>query len=77
MNKIPYETDFDLKNNGQAAEIMAKAACLNAEILGMHAENMIRQYNGESPAYGHGAFIAILDSYLNDFRSDPRFEESE
>lgn len=35
----------------KAAYVMGQAACLIAEVLGMHAENMQREHRGESMAY--------------------------
>lgn len=40
-----------MNENQQAAYIASQAACLMAEVLGMQAENMQRQYKGESMAY--------------------------
>ncbi len=47
----------------KAAFIMAQAACLNAEIAGMVAENQWRAHRGESPAYSEQGFQQVLERY--------------
>ena len=42
--------------NQAAAYVIAQAAMLSATCAGMVAENQIRAYRGESPAYGDDAF---------------------
>lgn len=46
-----------------AAYVMGQAACLNAEIAGMQAENMQRAALGQSMAYDEVAFIRVIDKY--------------
>ena len=47
----------------QAAYINAQTAAVQAEIAGMVAENTFREMNGETIAYGHAAFRALIDEY--------------
>lgn len=47
----------------QAAYIMAQAAALIAECLGMQAENMQRSHRGESMAYTYESFTEAIDRY--------------
>ena len=42
------------------AFIIAQAACLNAEVAGMVAENTYREMRGETIAFGEGAFVAVV-----------------
>jgi len=46
----------------KAAFIIAQAAVLNATILGMEAENSMRAYRGEAPAYDETAFIHAVNA---------------
>lgn len=46
-----------------AAFINSQAACANAEIAAMQAENQQRLAKGLSIAYGEEAFLAIPDKY--------------
>lgn len=50
-----------MNDEQKAAFIMAQAACLNAEIAGMVAENMQREVLGHSMAYGEEAFVAAVN----------------
>ena len=45
----------------RAAVLMARAACLNAEIAGMVAENQQRVHQGQSMAYGEDNFTAAIE----------------
>ncbi len=45
----------------RAAFIIAQAACLNAEVAGMLAENQHRMNCGNSIAYGEEAFQDVID----------------
>ncbi len=45
----------------RAAFIMAQAACLNAEVAGMVAENTYREMRGETIAFGEDAFQEVID----------------
>ena len=47
----------------RAAYVMAQAACANAEVAGMTAENMQREHRGESMAYVFDDFFAITEKY--------------
>ena len=47
----------------RAAYIMAQAACANAEVAGMTAENMQRAALGQSMAYDESAFVAVIENY--------------
>lgn len=47
----------------KAAFIMAQAACANAEIAGMRAENQMREALGDAPAYGYEHFSAVMERY--------------
>ena len=46
------------------AFVIAQAACANAEIAAMTAENNIRIERGEAIAYDEEQFMAIQDRYL-------------
>lgn len=48
----------------RAAFVIAQAACAQAEIAAMQAENTEREQRGLSPAYGYGQFMAVQDRYL-------------
>ena len=48
----------------RAAFVVAQAACANAEIAAMQAENQRRLSLGQSIAYGEEAFLAIPDKYM-------------
>lgn len=47
----------------RAAFVIAQAACANAEIAAMQAENQHRAAIGASPAYTEEHFRAVPDSY--------------
>lgn len=47
----------------RAAFIVAQAACANAEIAAMQAENQQRAAIGASPAYTEDQFRAVPDQY--------------
>lgn len=53
-----------MDQNAKAAFIIAQAACANAEIAGMQAENQQRLSLGQSVAYDMDAFMAVQDSYM-------------
>jgi len=46
-----------------AAYVTAQAACANAEVAGMTAENMQRAALGQSMAYDEAAFVAVIENY--------------
>jgi hypothetical protein len=48
----------------RAAFVIAQAACANAEIAAMQAENQQRLSEGLSIAYGADAFRAVESTYL-------------
>lgn len=48
----------------RAAFIMAQAACLNAEVAGMVAENTFREMRGETIAFVQNDFLAIINSSI-------------
>ena len=47
----------------QAAYVVAMAACVNAEVAAMQAENQQRAHRGESLAYTEDAFAAVADKH--------------
>jgi len=46
-----------------AAYIVGMAACVNAEVSGMVAENQLRAVNGEPPAFVKADFDAVINRY--------------
>jgi hypothetical protein len=48
----------------RAAFVIAQAACANAEIAAMQAENAARLAAGLSQAYSEKAFMNVPDKYL-------------
>jgi len=48
----------------RAAFLIAQAACLNAEIAGMVAENMQRESLGLSMAYGEEEFQGVVNKSI-------------
>lgn len=53
-----------MDENARAAFIIAQAACANAAIAGMQAENQHRLSLGQTIAYDEAAFLAIQDQYM-------------
>lgn len=47
----------------KAAFIISQAACANAEIAAMQAENQIRLSQGLAVAYDYDAFMGVMNSY--------------
>jgi len=47
----------------QAAYVFAQSVAALAEVEGMKAENMIRESQGHSMTYDHGAFLEVIDRY--------------
>jgi hypothetical protein len=47
----------------QAAYVVAMAACVNAEVAAMQAENQQRANRGESVAYTESAFRDLITNY--------------
>lgn len=47
----------------QAAYIVAQAACANARVAAMVAENQMRAHRGESPAYVEDHFDMVANDY--------------
>ncbi len=47
----------------KAAYVFAQAACLMAEVAGMQAENMQREYKGEAMAYVENDFQSAINRY--------------
>ena len=52
-----------MNENENAAFIFSQAACALITAMGMMAENVQRERNGYSPAYGKNAFEAVIDEY--------------
>lgn len=53
----------DMETTERAAFLIAQAACAQAEIAGMTAENQQREHRGESMAYVHSDYLAVIDKY--------------
>ena len=53
-----------MNEEARAAFIVAQAACANARIAGMVAENQHRLSLGQSIAYDEAAFTAIETEYM-------------
>lgn len=47
----------------QVAYVHAMSVAAQAEIEGMRADNQLREVQGYSPAYGHDAFLAVIEKY--------------
>lgn len=47
----------------EAAYVFAQSVCALAEIEGMKAENMQREFLGKAMAYDAGAFVAVIKKY--------------
>lgn len=47
----------------RAAYVMAQSVCALGDILGMHAENQVRQFDNESPAFGHDEMSKVCEHY--------------
>jgi len=52
-----------MSEHENVAYVIAQAACLVAETLGMHAENMQREHCGQSMAYVAADFQAAIEKY--------------
>lgn len=52
-----------MTNGQRAAYVFAQTVCALAEIEGMKAENMQRQFKGEAMAYDEAAFVGVIDKY--------------
>ena len=53
-----------MDNQARCAFVIAQAACANAEIAAMQAENDLRLSRGETPAYDETAFMQVQNTYL-------------
>jgi hypothetical protein len=51
--------------NANAAANLIEAMGLQAEVIGMQAENETRKAQGHSPAYGEKEFNALRDQLVN------------
>lgn len=47
----------------RAAFLIAQTACAMIEAMGMVADNQMRAFSNEPPAYTKGAFDALIDRY--------------
>jgi len=57
----------------RAAFIMAQAACLNAEVAGMVAENTYREMRGETIAFSEDAFVAVVNNSICNYNAAASF----
>jgi hypothetical protein len=64
VEKLIRRSDLTVNIEARAAFIHAQAACATAEIAAMQAANQQRAAEGNSPAYGEDAFMAVQSRYM-------------
>jgi hypothetical protein len=50
-------------NEEEVVELYRRITCAQIVMNGMTAENQVRAFKGEAPAYDERAFINIIDEY--------------